>query len=256
MHIPDGMLSPTVSLVTNLCSVGVIGYGVSWIKTHFDQRRIVLMAVLGALIFAFQMLNFPVAVGTSGHFMGSALAAIMLGPWVASILMTAVLAIQAFVLHDGGIIALGANVLNIAIIGPFVGYALYRVVVRIADTRTMRLTGAFLAGWAATVTPALGAALQLWLSGKANFGIVMGSMGFWHAVIGIAEGIITAAFIGYLLAVRPDLVDSDKPVERGTMRGVLVTLCVVTVVILALTVFSSALPDGLEYVWEHVLGYE
>jgi len=256
MHIPDGMLSPTVSIATNIISIGAIGYGVSWVKRHFDQKRIVLMAVLGALIFAFQMLNFPVGPGTSGHFMGSALAGIMLGPWVGAVLMTAILAIQAFVLHDGGIVALGANVLNIAIIGPFLGYALYRAIVRIEDTRTMRMTGAFVAGWAATVVPALAAALQIWLSGKANLSIVMGSMGFWHAITGIAEGAITAAFIGYLLVVRPDLVDSDKPVEKGTMRGVLITLGVITVIVFALTVFTSELPDGLEYVWEHVLGYE
>jgi len=256
MHIPDGMLSPTVSLVTNVVSAGTIGYGVSWVKRYFDQKRIVLMAVLGALIFAFQMLNFPVGPGTSGHFMGSALAGIMLGPWVAAVLMTAVLAIQAFVLHDGGVVALGANVLNIAIIGPFLGYALYRAVVSTKETRAMRLTGAFVGGWVATITPALGAGLQIWASGKANFAVVMGSMGFWHAIIGVAEGAITAAFIGYLLAVRPDLVESTNPVEKGTMRGVLITLSVVAIIVFALTVFTSELPDGLEYVWEHVLGYE
>ncbi|MCL2818397.1 MAG: energy-coupling factor ABC transporter permease [Actinomycetia bacterium] len=256
MHIPDGMLSPTVSLVTTICSAGVIGYAVSWVKRFFDQRRIVLMAVLGALIFAFQMLNFPVGPGTSGHFMGSALAAIMLGPWVASVLMTAILAIQAFLLHDGGIVALGANVLNIAIIGPFVGYAIYRSVIGIKDTRAFRLGAAFIAGWTATVIPALAAALELWLSGKANFSIVMGSMGFWHAIIGVVEGTITAVFVAYLLAVRPDLVDGDRPVIEGTMRGVLVALGIVALVIFALTVFTSGLPDGLEYVWGHVLGYE
>jgi len=256
VHIPDGMLSPAVSVITNVASIGIIASGLSWIKRYFDQRRIVLMAVLGALIFAFQMLNFPVGPGTSGHFMGSALAAIMLGPWPAVILMTTVLAIQAFVLHDGGIFALGANVLNIAIIGPFVGYAVYRAVLRIRDTRAMHLIAGFCAGWVATVLPALTAAGQLWLSGRANLGLVAGAMGLWHAIIGIAEGAITAAFLGYLLAVRPDLVDSEHAVEHHAMRGVLITLGAITVVVLALSVVASTRPDGLEFVWGTVLGYE
>jgi cobalt/nickel transport system permease protein len=188
--------------------------------------------------------------------MGSALAGIMLGPWVASVLMTAILAIQAFVLHDGGIVALGANVLNIAIIGPFVGYTLYRGITGIADTKTAKLVGGFVAGWAATVAPALAAAIELWLSGKANLTLVLGAMGFWHAIIGIAEGAITAVFLGYLLTVRPDLVDAKQRVEEKTMRGVLLTLGLVTAVVFALCFVASTRPDGLEFVWEHVLGYE
>jgi cobalt/nickel transport system permease protein len=214
------------------------------------------MAVLGALIFAFQMLNFPVGPGTSGHFMGSALVGIMFGPWVGSILMTTILAIQAFVLHDGGIVALGANVLNIAVIGPFVGYAVYRAVLYIDDTRTLRLAGAFVAAWTATVVPALAAGLELWLSGKANFVLVMGAMGFWHVITGIAEGVITTVFLGYLLAVRPDLVDDTQPVEHTPMRGVLITLGIITLIIGTLSFFASTRPDGLEFVWGTVLGYE
>jgi cobalt/nickel transport system permease protein len=248
------MLSPTVSLITDLGAVGIIGYAVSWTKRYFDQRRIVLMAVLGALIFAFQMVNFPVGPGTSGHFMGAALAGVMLGPWVASILMTAILAIQAFVFHDGGIVTLGANILNIAVLAPFVGYALYRAIVRFGDSRAVKLGAAFVAGWLATIIAALAAALELWMSGHANFALVMGSMGLWHAIIGVVEGIITAAFVGYLLAVRPDLVDSTQTTEAGTMRGVLITLSVITVAILALSLISSKRPDGLEYVWRFVLG--
>jgi len=256
MHIPDGMLSPAVSLVTNIGAYSILAYGVAWTKRYFDQRRIVLMAVLGALIFAFQMLNFPIASGTSGHFMGSALAAIILGPWVAAVLMTAVLAIQAFLLGDGGIVALGANILNIAIIGPFVGYACYRAIVHFSETRAMRMLGGFVGGWAATLIPAWAAALQLWLSGKANLLVVTSAMGIWHTVTGIAEGVITAAFIGYLLSVRPDLIDGTQPLEGRPMTGVLITLGIITLLVFALTMFTSQLPDGLEYVWEHVLGYE
>lgn len=256
MHIPDGMLSPAISVITDVGALGVVGYGVSWVKRFFDQRRVVLMAVLGALIFAAQMLNFPVGPGTSGHFMGGALVGIVFGPWAGAILMTAVLIIQAVVLHDGGIVALGANILNMAIIAPFVGYLVYRVAIRVHDSRGARLVGGFIAAWLATVGAALAAALELWLSGKANFVIVMGAMGFWHAIIGIAEGVITAGLLGYLLSVRPDLVDDTPDRGRISLRAVFITLGVVTVIIGALSFFASSRPDGLEFVWGTILGYE
>jgi cobalt/nickel transport system permease protein len=256
MHIPDGMLSPAISLITDAGALGIIGYSATWVRRFFDQQRIVLMAVLGALIFAFQMLNFPVGPGTSGHFMGGALAGIMFGPWAGAVLMSAVLIVQAFLLHDGGIVALGANVLSMAVVAPFVGYVFYRVATRVSDSRTMRLVGGFCGAWAATVGAALATALWLWLSGKANFGLVMGAMGFWHAIIGIAEGVITAGLLGYLLTVRPDLVDDTQTSAQTSMWKVLVTLGIITLVVGVLSFFASSRPDGLEFVWGTVLGYE
>ncbi len=135
MHIPDGMLSNATVAATGVASLGYVGYGVAWVRKHFDQRKVVLMAVTAALIFALQMLNFPVAAGTSGHFAGGALAAILLGPFAAGIVMTTVLLIQAVVFADGGILALGANVFNLAVVAPLVGWGTWRLFLRFGDSQ-------------------------------------------------------------------------------------------------------------------------
>ena len=117
MHIPDGFLSPEVAGATAVVSTAAVGYGLKTANAAIDERRVPLLGVTGAFIFAAQMLNFPVAGGTSGHFLGAALAAILLGPWLACLTMAVVLGLQAFVFADGGITALGANVLNMGVIG-------------------------------------------------------------------------------------------------------------------------------------------
>ena len=123
VHIPDGMLSTPVALVADFGAAGLIAHATTWVKRHLSEQKIVLMAVLGALIFALQMLNFPVAGGTSGHFLGAALAAILVGFWPTVIIMAAVLGIQCLVFSDGGVLAYGANLLNMGIIAGLVGWA-------------------------------------------------------------------------------------------------------------------------------------
>lgn len=252
MHIPDGMLSTTVAVATDVGAVGAIGYGVSWVNRNLNQRKVVLMSVLGALIFALQMLNFSVAAGTSGHFAGGAMAGIILGPWPATIIMTAVLGVQALLFKDGGVVALGSNVLNMAIIGPFIGYAIHKIIVKMLSGRTPRtaqLSGAFVAAWCSTVLAALAVGVELWLSGRANLTLALGSMGIWHALIGIGEGIITAGLIGYLMTVRPDILgDTEHPV-KSSMRSVTVTLVILAVVGAGLSFLASNNPDGLEFVY-------
>ncbi len=120
MHIPDGFLSPEVAGATAVVSTAAVGYGLKKANATIDERRVPLLGVTGAFIFAAQMLNFPVAGGTSGHFLGAALAVILLGPWLACLTMAVVLGLQAFVFADGGITALGANVLNMGVIGALV----------------------------------------------------------------------------------------------------------------------------------------
>lgn len=248
MHIPDGMLSGPVVASAGAGAAGFIGYSVGWIRRHLDQRRVVLMAVMAALVFALQMLNFPVAGGTSGHFAGGAAAAILIGPWPAVVVMTTVLLIQAVLFADGGILALGANVLNLGVIAPFVGYAVWRIVTRIAGGRTGRLIGAFVASWASVFAASLVVALELWLSGRAPLILASTAMGGWHALIGIGEGIITAGLIGYVLAVRPDLVEGGGTAARGT-RGVAVGLGLIALAGAGLSFLASSNPDGLEFVY-------
>ena len=250
MHIPEGMLSIPVTCLAGAVSIATIAYAVSWVRRHLDDRKVVLMAVLGALIFALQMLNFPIQAGTSGHFAGGALAGILLGPWPAVLVMTAVLGVQAFLFGDGGILALGANILNLGILAPLVGYLVYQAATRWWDTRGGRMGGAFLGAWLSSLLAALAVAAELGLSGTAHLGLATLAMGSTHALIGIGEGLITATLIAYLIAVRPDLLTSQAQ-GTGTrpLRGVVVTLAAITLLATSLSFMASSAPDGLEWVY-------
>ena len=250
MHIPEGMLSLPVTAVAGLVSFTTLAYAVSWVRRHLDERKVVLMAVLGALIFALQMLNFPIQAGTSGHFAGGALAGILLGPWPAVLVMTTVLGVQAFLFADGGIIALGANILNLGILAPLVGYGLHRLAVAFAATRGGHLVGAFLGAWLSILLAALAVAGELGLSGTAHPQLAALAMGGTHALIGIGEGLVTAALIAYLLQVRPDLVDAaDQTAQRSSLRGVTLTLAGIALIAAAFSFLASSAPDGLEWVY-------
>lgn len=251
MHIPDGMLSNTVAITTDAASIAVVGYGVYWVRKYYDQKKVVLMAVLGALIFALQMLNFPVAGGTSGHFTGGALAGIVLGPWPATIILTALLAVQALIFKDGGVLALGANALNMAIIAPFLGYFIYKTLSSRFSTIKSRVISAAAASWISAVASSIVVAIEIWLSGNANLGIVLGSMTGWHAIIGIGEALITAGLVAYLFKVRPDLVSSSSEDTSGVrpMKNVVITLLVIAVLLASLSFVASSHPDGLEFVY-------
>lgn len=256
MHIPDGMLSTPVALITGGGALASLTYAFSWVKRYLPERKVVLMATLGALIFALQMLNFPVAAGTSGHFSGGALAAVTLGFWPAQIVMTTILAIQALLFNDGGIIAFGANVFNMAIIAPTVGYGCYRLAIQIKDSRTARLIGAGIGAWLAAVISAVVAGLQIGLSGNANLIVVTTAMASWHAVIGIGEALITVALLSYLFAVRPDLVGgslraTESPPTRSRLstRATLLSLAALAALLAAFSWLASDHPDGLEYVY-------
>jgi cobalt/nickel transport system permease protein len=248
MHIPDGMLSTGVVAATSATSLGFIGYAVAWLR-RVGQQRIVLMAVMAALIFALQMLNFPVAGGTSGHFAGGAAAAIMLGPWPAVIVLTTVLMVQALIFADGGILALGANVLNLAVISPFLGYAVFRAMRRISSSPAAMAFAAFTAAWIAVFVSALAAGVQIWLSGRASLLVVGGAMGFWHALIGIGEGLITAGLVTYVYAKRPDLVLGEQRADQGGTRDVAIGLGIAALGAAALSFLASSSPDGLEFVY-------
>jgi cobalt/nickel transport system permease protein len=244
------MLSVPVTAVAAVVSFTTVAYAVSWVRRHLDERKVVLMAVLGALIFALQMLNFPIQAGTSGHFAGGALAGILLGPWPAVLVMTAVLGVQAFLFADGGIIALGANILNLGIIAPLIGYITYRAACRLSPGRGGRLAGAFLGAWLSVLLAALAVAAELGLSGTAHPELAAIAMGGTHALIGLGEGFITSALIAYLLVVRPDLVGEASPqTRRSSLRGVTLTLATIALLAASLSFLASSAPDGLEWIY-------
>ncbi|MCX8006689.1 MAG: energy-coupling factor ABC transporter permease [Coriobacteriia bacterium] len=249
MHIPDGMLDTKTWVTAWLGSAGVLAYAVKRVRDVLSDSKVVLMSVLAALIFALQMLNFPVAGGTSGHFAGGAAAAILLGPWQALLVMAGVLGVQALFFADGGITAYGANVLNMGVVAVFTGWAIYRAVAGRNPSAPRRSAAAFVAAWAGCLLAAIAAAVELWMSGRAPLVPVVGAMGFWHALIGIGEGLITAGLVTYLAKTRPDLLDADASASVGSVRPVAVALGVAALLAAGLSFLASAHPDGLEYVY-------
>jgi cobalt/nickel transport system permease protein len=210
------------------------------------------MAVLAALIFGLQMLNFPIAAGTSGHFGGGAAAGILLGAWPATIVMSAVLFVQALFFGDGGITTLGANIVNMGIIAPFVAVLVYSLSQKISKSYASKVIGSFAAAFLGVVASAAVVAIELWASNNAQFFAVLGAMVFWHALIGIGEGIITAGLVAYLAKVRPALL-GDKPEAADSPKSSLVSVSIVlaALALLAtgLSFLASGSPDGLEFVY-------
>jgi cobalt/nickel transport system permease protein len=246
VHIPDGMLDTKTVAATWVVAVPALGWATRKVRAAMSDGRLVLMAVLSGLIFALQMLNFPVAGGTSGHFAGGALAAVLLGPWAAMLVLTSVLIVQALIFGDGGVTALGANIVNMAIVAPLVGWWIYSLAVRLSDTRSGRIAGSFAGAWTACVAAAASAALMVWASGAALLVPVLGTMAFWHAIIGLGEGLVTAGLVAYVFAVRPDLMKADAEVLRP--RTLALSLGVLALCAVAVSFLASSSPDGLERV--------
>ncbi len=250
MHIPDGFLSIGVSIFFWLIAIGVISYALRRVNREMGERQVPLMGVLAACIFAGQMLNFSVTGGTSGHLLGAALATILLGPWAAILIMTCVVGTQALIFQDGGILALGANLFNMAIVGSLVSYFVYQTVRKVAGKHSWSLwVGGFIAAWASIFTAALACALQLAFSGTSPANIAVPAMAGIHALIGIGEGLITVGALSLIYAVRRDLVQ-----ETGTVQPIGRSVVVAGLLLaLGLTIaapLASTHPDGLEWVAE------
>lgn len=208
MHIPDGFLSIGTIAVTGAVSAATVGYSLRAVGRKLKERQVPLMGVLAAFIFAAQMLNFPIAGGTSGHLIGAALAAILLGPWAAVLIMTCVLIMQAFVFQDGGLLALGANVLNMGIIASFASYYLFRAVTLIlGSNRRGLLVGGFIAAWSSVFLASIACAIELAVSGTSPLQVALPAMAGIHALIGIGEGLATVAVLSFVLATRADLLE-------------------------------------------------
>lgn len=208
MHIPDGLLNTPTWATTVVVSAGYLGGAVRKLKHQAGDRLVPYLGVMGAFIFAAQMLNFPVAGGTSGHLIGGALAAMLFGPWAASILMTVILAIQALVFFDGGLTALGSNILNMAVVAPWVGYAVFTLLSRSRP-------GIFLASWLSVLVAALAASLELAASGLAPLGVILVPMLGWHFLIGLGEGLITMVAYHYLSTAVPEMQQGVSHVEES-----------------------------------------
>ncbi len=207
MHIPDGFLSWPVALITSILAGALVLLALRQTELAYADKLIPLMGVSAAFIFAAQMINFPVLGGTSGHLLGGTLAGILLGPWAGTLAMVVVFIVQALLFQDGGLTALGANILNMGFIGTLVGYYLYRGVrSALGDHYSWSLTVATgFASWASVILSSVAVAYQLAWSGTALLSAVLFPMIAVHALIGIGEAVLTVAVIGFLLRTRPDL---------------------------------------------------
>src|SRR5512134_3741778 len=174
LHIPDGFLSLIVSLVCWLISGLTLALAISRTNKSLGEKQVPLMGVMAAFIFAAQMINFPVAGGTSGHLLGGTLAAITLGPWAGMLVMTAVITVQGLLFQDGGLLVMGANILNMGLFTVAVGYGLYRSVM--SSSQTTKLAVAGVAAWLSVMAGALATSCQLWLFGTSNLQTVVIAM--------------------------------------------------------------------------------
>jgi cobalt/nickel transport system permease protein len=206
MHIPDGFVNIPVAAATYVASGGSLAYAVRRTNEELGEKQVPLMGVMGAFIFAAQMLNFPVAGGTSGHLIGGALATILLGPWAGMLIITSVLVVQALIFQDGGLVALGANVFNMGVVACLVGHYAFNWLKRLLGEGTQGVViSGFVAAWASVVVAAIVCALELAISGTSALAVVLPAMTLVHVLIGIGEGLITVAVLVFLTATRRDL---------------------------------------------------
>lgn len=231
MHVPDGFFDAPTSVATGAVAAGVVGVSLYKARNELDERTAPMAGLVAAFIFATQMLNFPVGAGTSGHLLGGALAAVLVGPWTAILCMSTVLLVQALLFADGGVTALGTNIVLMGLVTVAVGWGVFRLVTAVLPTsKRAVVTGAFFAALISVPSAALVFVALFELGGTADVSLsaLMGAMVGWHVLIGVGEAVITALTVSAVLAVRPDLVYgarglmSAQPLEirTGTKEAV------------------------------------
>jgi cobalt/nickel transport system permease protein len=251
MHLPDGFLSIPVSILLWAISIIVIGIALRKTSRQLGDKEIPLMGILAAAIFSGQMLNFSITGGTSGHLLGAALATILLGPWAAILVMTSVVSVQALLFQDGGLIALGANLFNMAVVGVFVSYAVTTVIKKmVKNERTGLFVGSAATAWFSILFASLACALELALSGTSPANIAVPAMAAIHALIGIGEALITLGAVSFIYAARKDLLKTDVS-GKTTSKGVLIGGGLISILLAVLSPLASSHPDGLEWFAEN-----
>jgi cobalt/nickel transport system permease protein len=257
MHIPDGFIDGKTAATTAALSAVGVGLALREVKRTLARRRVPLLGLAAAFLFAAQMVNFPVYGGTSGHLVGGVLVAALLGPSAAIVVLATVLIVQCFLFADGGVLALGANVFNMAIIGAGGGYGVYRLVSMVLPGPRGRVAAVAFAGWCSTVLAAIFCAGQLAWSRTVAWPVAFTAMTSVHMLIGLGEGLISALAFVAIQRVRPDLAGdtSDaspvRPWNEFAKYGLLATVGVA----LFVAPFACSWPDGLERVAGR-LGFE
>lgn len=249
LHIPDGFLSLPIALIFWAVTIVLLYFAIRNTRATLGERQIPLMGIMAAFIFAAQMINFPIAGGTSGHLIGGVLAAVTLGPWAGMLTMTSVVAVQAILFQDGGLLVMGANIFNMGLLPVLIGYGLYRSV--IGRSKGLQLAVIAVAAWISVLAGALATGLQLWLSGTSPLQVVMPAMLGVHALIGLGEALITVAAVAFIMQIRPDLLASQTTTPAGG-KGWIIGGVVAAIMVVLLSPFASVDPDGLERVAEDI----
>ncbi|MEU8648451.1 energy-coupling factor ABC transporter permease [Streptomyces sp. NPDC048737] len=279
MHVPDGFINAPTSAVTGVVAAGAIAVSLRGARRELDERTAPLAGLVAAFIFAVQMLNFPVAAGTSGHLLGGALAAILVGPFTGVLCVSVVLLMQGILFADGGLTALGVNITNMAVVTTVVAYAVFRGLLKVLPRGHRSVTVAsFTAALLSVPAAALAFTLMYAVGGTTDVAIdkVATAMVGVHVLIGVGEAAITALTVGAVIAVRPDLVYGARglrqrlrlrvhgelvdvpaaeeartaPVAARASRRTLWVTGLVTSLVLAgfVSFYASSDPDGLEKV--------
>ncbi|MEM4201985.1 MAG: energy-coupling factor ABC transporter permease [Candidatus Hadarchaeum sp.] len=209
MHIPDGFLSLEVWAPLLALAVLVVAFAVWKTNKKLSDKHVPLLGVLAAFIFAAQMLNVPVAGGTSGHLLGGVLVAVFVGPLAGSIVMSSIFAVQAIFFQDGGITALGANIVNMGLIGTIIGFYIYLAFTKLSKKQG-KIIGAAVASWTSVVLASAACAIELAASGTSPLLIVLPAMVGIHSIIGVIEAAITVTVIGFVTKTRSDLLNLPK----------------------------------------------
>jgi len=258
MHLPDGFLDGRTALLTASAAGAGVGLALRQVKRALAPRQTPLLGLAAAFIFAAQMINFPVLGGTSGHLVGGALAAVLLGPAAAVVVMTCVLMVQCLMFNDGGLLALGANIFNMGIVNACGGYYVFRLLKRLAWMEPNRATvfAASFAAWFGTVLGSVTCAGEIALSRTAPWMVTFPAMANIHILIGIGEGLATGLILLAVLRARPELVAGlgDRPGESGfgfLGYGLIISIGLAVFV----APFACPWPDGLEAVAK-TLGFE
>lgn len=251
MHIPDGFLDLKTASASAAASAAGIGYCLHRVKSIHKDRTAPLMGMMAACVFAGQMVNFPVMAGTSGHLCGGVLAAIVLGPWGGAVVMAVVLIVQCLLFGDGGVFALGANVLNLGLIGAILGYCIYASIRRCIRGRGGIIVAGVVAAWFSVLLSAMACAIQLWSSGLYPLTPTLYAMLLVHAAVGVGEAVITGLTLSFLVRTRPEILYTEGPPISRLTRSLQTAaggLSIALVIAVFLSPFAAPTPDGLESV--------
>jgi len=246
MHMADALLSPGVGLAMWGAAGTALAVASRRVRGRADDRLVPLMGMLGAFVFAAQMINFPVAGGTSGHLVGGVLVAALLGPSVSVIVIASVLIVQCLMFADGGLTALGANIFNMGVVGGVGGWAVFHAVSRTVEGMFGRVLAAAFAGWCSTVLASVACAGELAVSRTVGWSVALPAMAGVHMLVGVGEGIITALVLVAVGRARPELV-SPRAVTEASFRSVVVYGGLIALgIALFASPFASQWPDGLD----------